>query len=335
MLALVGEGARPPRSLEGLTDAQVSEWKMEYDVLAALETVGHEVECLEVSYDLTRIRKGIEEFQPQIVFNMLEDFHGHVVFDQNVVAYLELLRMPYTGCNPRGLVLSRDKGLTKKICRYHRIPAPRFRVFPRRRRVRLVKHLDYPLIVKSLQEDASVGISQASLVQGQEQLAERVAFVHEQIGDDAIAEEYIDGRELYLGILGNTRLETFPIWELNMDKLPDGVPRIATARMKWNIKFQEKYSIRTRAASGLPDGVAQKIQRIGKRVFRLLRLSGYARLDFRLREDGEVFLLEANANPDLSRDEDFSLSAEAAGIRYETLIHRIVSLGLRYHATWE
>ena len=335
VLALVGEGARPPRSLKGLSDEKVSEFKMEYDVIAALETIGHEVECLEASYDLAKIREGIEKFQPHIVFNMLEDFHGHVVFDQNVVAYLELLRMPFTGCNPRGLVLSRDKALTKKICRYHRIPAPRFRVFPRGRKARALKRLAFPLIVKSLQEDASLGISQASLVQNQEQLTERVRFVHEQVPDDAIAEEYIDGRELYLGILGNTRLQTFPIWELNMEKLPDGVPRIATARMKWNLKFQRKYNIRTRAAKDLPEGVAARIERIGKRVFRLLNLSGYARLDFRLREDGEVFLLEANANPDLSSDEDFSLSAAAAGLSYEELIKRIVSLGMRYHASWD
>jgi D-alanine-D-alanine ligase len=334
VLALVGEGSRPARDLEGLSDEEVSQWKMEYDVLAALERLGHQVQCLEVSYDLAQIRAAIEEFRPQIVFNMLEDFHGHVVFDQNIVAYLELLRIPFTGCNPRGLVLSRDKALTKKICQYHRIPAPAFRVFPRGRKARHVQRLGFPVIVKSLNEDASIGIAQASIVHDHAHLVERVEFVHSQIGDDAIAEEYIDGRELYLGILGNARLETFPIWELNMDKLPDGVPRIATARLKWNIKFQEKYDILTGEAKDLPPGTAERIRRIGKRIFRLLRLSGYARLDFRLREDGEVFLLEANANPDLSSDEDFALSAQAAGLSYEQLIKRILSLGIRYHASW-
>ena len=334
VLALVGEGCRPPRSLKGLSDEKVNEWKMEYDVLAALEALGHEVHCVEVSYDLLKIRKSIEEFKPHVIFNMLEDFHGHVVFDQNVVAYLELLKIPFTGCNPRGLVLSRDKALTKKICRYHRIGAPRFRVFPRGRKARNVKRLQFPLIVKSLLEDASIGISQASLVHNQEQLSERVQFVHDQIEDDAIAEEYIEGRELYLGILGNVRLQTFPIWELHMDKLPDKVPRIATARMKWNLKFQQKYEIATGAAQELPAGMEAKIGRTGKRIFRLLRLSGYARLDFRLRADGQLFLLEANANPDLSGDEDFSLSAKAAGLEYEQLLQRILNLGLRYHQGW-
>ena len=274
VLALVGRGSRPPRSLEGLSDEEVSKWKMEYDVLTALERLGHEVQCRDVSYDLTRIREGIEEFKPSVVFNMLEDFHGHVVFDQNIVAYLELLRIPYTGCNPRGLVLSRDKALTKKICTYHRIDVPRFGVFPRGRRARRVKSLRYPLIVKSLNEDASIGISQASLVSNQEQLQERVAFVHEQIGDDAIAEEYIDGRELYVGILGNLRLQTFPLWELNLDKLPDGVPRIATARIKWNLEFQRKYEILTGAAENLPAGLPERLSRIGKRIYRVLGMSG-------------------------------------------------------------
>ena len=334
VLALVGKGARPPRSLDGVSDDEVAKWKMEYDVLAALEALGHAVHCLDVSYDLTRIRDGIDEFKPSVVFNMLEDFHGHVVFDQNIVAYLELLRIPYTGCNPRGLVLSRDKALTKKICTYHRIDVPRFGVFPRGRSARRVKRLRYPLIVKSLNEDASVGISQASLVNNQEQLRERVAFVHDQIEDDAIAEEYIDGRELYVGILGNLRLQTFPLWELNLDKLPDGVPRIATARIKWNLKFQKKYEIITGAARDLPEGLPARLGRIGKRIYRLLGMSGYGRLDFRLREDGRVFLLEANANPDLTSDEDFALAGKAAGLSYERLVQRILNLGLRHHANW-
>lgn len=335
VLALVGKGSLPPRSLEGLSDEAINEWKMEYDVIAALESLGHEVRCLDVSHDLSRIRAAIEEHTPQIVFNMLEDFHGQPVFDQHVVAYLELQRTPYTGCNPRGLVLSRDKALTKKICTYHRIPAPHFAVFPRGRKVRVVKRLQFPLIVKALHEDASLGISQASLVHNQEQLEKRVQFVHETVNDDAIAEEFIEGRELYLGVLGNRRLQTFPLWELNLDKLPESAPRIATARIKWNLKYQQKYKIITAAATDLPEGFEARMARTGKRIYKLLGLSGYARLDFRLREDGKVFLLEANANPDLSRDEDLARAAEAGGLRYSKLVQRILTLGLSHHQSWQ
>ena len=332
ILALVHKGARPPDSLEGLEPEQVAKCKMEFDVLAGLRDLGHETQFLECEHDLLPIRQQVEEWKPHIVFNMLEDFHGFVAFDQHVVAYLELLRAPYTGCNPRGLVLSRDKALTKKILSYHRIQSPDFVVIPRGHRARTRK-LRFPLIVKSVTADASAGISQASLVQNEEQLHKRVDFVHEQIGD-ALAEEYIEGRELYIGVLGNHRLQTFPIWELLLDKLPEGTPRIATEHIKWNRKYQEKYDIHSQAAGDLPPDLLRRLDRMVRRMYRILGLSGYARFDVRLREDGQVFVLEANANPDLSREEDFALSARAADLPYEQLLQRILNLGLRYHSTW-
>lgn len=335
VLALVGEGSKPARSLEGLAEEEIATWSMEYDVLTALEELGHTVVCLETGHDLTRIRDAIEEHRPQIVFNMLEDFHGQVVFDSNVVAYLELLRIPYTGCNPRGLLLSRDKALTKKICTYHRIRVPRFAVFRRGKRLRKLRRLDYPVIVKGLLEDSSMGISQASVVHDDVQLEKRIQFMHDTVGDHAIVEEFIDGREIYLGILGNERLETFPPWELNLDTLPEGVPRIATERIKHDLEFQQKHRILSGPARPLPEGVEAKMVRVGKRVFKLLGLNGYARMDFRLRQDGKLFLLEANANCDLTRDEDLGSAAHAAGVSYESLIQRIVNLGLRYYAAFE
>jgi D-alanine-D-alanine ligase len=334
VLSLVPTGSVPPDSLEDMSEKEIEELKMEYDVLTALQQLRHEARCLGVSDSLRPIRETIEEWKPHVVFNMLEEFHGHVSFDQNVVAYLELLRVPYTGCNPRGLVLSRDKALTKKILSYHRIRVPGFAVFPRGRRFRRPKRLAFPLLVKSLTEEASTGISQASLVGNEEQLAQRVAFVHEHTTGDAIAEEYIEGRELYLGILGNHRLETFPLWEMIWKKLPEGMPRIATARVKFDLEYQKKYGIVTGRAKGLPEGAAERVARLGKRIYRVLGLSGYARLDLRLREDGQLFVLEANPNPDLAHDEDFAKAAEAGGIPYNPLIRRILGLGLRYHVSW-
>jgi len=149
-----------------------------------------------------------------------------------------------------------------------------------------------------------------------------------------MAEEYIEGRELYVAILGNQRLEVFPVWELLFDKLPEGTPRIATAKVKFDLDYQEKYGIRTQAAKDLPSGAAEKITRLGKRIYRALELSGYARIDLRMREDGQLFVLEANPNPDLSLDEDFSLAAEAGGLEFKNLVQRIVSLGRRYHHVW-
>src|SRR5687768_6258351 len=172
---------------------------MEWDVVTTLRKRGHELLVIGVHDDLTPIRRAIEEFRPTIVFNLMEAFADIGVFDQNVVSYLELLRVPYTGCNPRGLTLSRDKGLAKKLMAYHRIPVPDFLVVPRGRKARLPKRLGFPLIVKSLIYESSIGISQASIVATEDQLHKRVQFVHDTIGTPAIVEQFVDGREMYVG----------------------------------------------------------------------------------------------------------------------------------------
>jgi D-alanine-D-alanine ligase len=167
-----------------------------------------------------------------------------------------------------------------------------------------------------------------------EQLIDRVAFVHEHTGDDAIVEQYIEGREIYVGVMGNQRLQTFPPWEMNFGKMPADVARIATSQVKWNRKYQEKHGITTHEATDLAGEIGEKIKRVCKRVYRALNMSGYARMDLRLTDTGEIYVLEANANPNIEYGEDFSESAEKAGIDYETLLQRILNLGLRYKAAW-
>src|SRR4051812_23504543 len=188
---------------------------MEYDVIETLREQGHEVKVLGVHDDLTGIRPTAGFFDPHIVLNLMEAFAGVTTFDQNVVSYLELLRLPYTGCNPRGLILARDKALSKKLLAYHRIPVPEFTVVSVGRKVVLPKRLRFPMIVKSLFFEASAGISQASVVENPEQLAKRVTFIHDNLGTAAIVEQFIDGRELYVGVVGNGRLDVFPVWEMS------------------------------------------------------------------------------------------------------------------------
>ncbi len=335
ILALMHEDLVPPENLEGYTNAQIAEWKTEYDVVTGLRQLGHEVQTLGVSNDLGVIREAIKQFQPRVTFNMLEEFHGIALYDQHVVSYLELLRKPYTGCNPRGLTLAHDKGLSKKLLTFHRIPIPRFGVFPIGRRVRRPARLQFPLIVKSLVEHASMGISQASVVHSDDKLVERVQFIHEHVGTDAIVEQYIDGRELYMAVMGNQRLATFPIWEMEFPNLPQDAPRIATAKVKWDETYQKKIGLTTGPAKDLPEGLAQRVAKLSKRAYRALELTGYARLDWRLTEDGRVFLLEANPNPELAYDEEFASSAAHVGIEFEPLLQKIVNLGLRYRAQWK
>jgi D-alanine-D-alanine ligase len=237
--------------------------------------------------------------------------------------------MPYTGCNPRGLTLSRDKGLAKKLMAYHRIPVPDFLVVPRGRKAILPKRLRFPLIVKSLIYESSVGISQASVVASEEQLSKRVQFVHDTIGTPAIVEQFVDGRELYAGVLGNDRLRVFPVWEMSFSKMPENVWHIATERVKWSAKYQEKHGIETGEAE-LTYGMATRVQHLAKRVFRALELTGYARVDMRLAADGRIFVIEANPNPQLAHGEDFAESAKRAKVPYADLLERIMGLGLQW-----
>lgn len=334
VLVLVREGHVPPLTLEGVSENQLSAWKAEFDVCETLRNLGHDVLPIGVYDDLAPIRRALKQFEPNITFMLLEEFHGVVTYDFAVISYLELMQQPYTGCNPRGLLLSKDKALSKKVLAFHRIPTPRFTVFPIGRTVHRPKKLSFPLFVKSVVEDASFGIAQASIVQSDEALAERVKFVHAKTGDDVIAEQYIEGRELYVGVIGNTRLRTFPAWEMDFGKMPEDVARIATNRVKWDRKYQEKYEITTRLAADLDNATQDRIAKLCKRVYRALSMSGYGRMDLRMTNSGEIYVIEANANPNIEYGEDFAESAHAVGISYEALLQRILNLGLNYKAAW-
>ena len=222
VLVLMHDYMVPPDDVSG-HDLMTVAWKTEHDVLVTLREMGHDVLPLGVGDDLAVVRRTVQEWKPDIVFNMMEAFHELGTFDHNVVSYLELLRVPYTGCNPRGLMLARDKALSKTILHYHRIPVPDFAVVHIGRKVRPSKKLGFPVIVKSLTQEGSTGISQASVVDDESKLRERVRFIHDSIGTDAILERYIEGRELYVGIIGNARLTVFPVWELHFTKRGDEV----------------------------------------------------------------------------------------------------------------
>ncbi|HYM26445.1 MAG TPA: ATP-grasp domain-containing protein [Vicinamibacterales bacterium] len=330
IVALVHRHLIPPATVPEGTDTASAPWRTEYDVVSTLTAMGHEVRTLPVHDDLSEIRRLATEWKPHIAFNLLEGFDDITIFDQNVVSHLELLKLSYTGCNPRGLLLARDKSLSKKLLSYHRIRVPESEVCRIGRPVRRPKRLTFPLIVKSLTQEASIGISQASVVDSDEKLKERVAFIHESVGTAAIVEQYIEGRELYVGILGNQALQALPVWELFFTNMPEGSKRIATDRVKWSVKYQKKYGIDSGPAKDLSDTQASEIQHVCKRAFRGLELSGYARIDLRLDEAGHVWVLEANPNPQIAKGEDFAASAERTGLSYETVLQRIINLGLRW-----
>lgn len=323
----------PPDSTDGHSEAEIQLWKTEYDVASTLKEMGHDVHPVGLRSELAPLRTALEEYKPHIAFNLLEEFDGYPLWDQHVVSYLELNKQKYTGCNPRGLTLAHDKGLTKKILAFHRILVPRFAVFPINRKVQRPSRMKFPLLVKSLTDEGSVGIAQASIVRDTEKLAERVDLIHRQTGRSAIAEQYIEGREIYVCVIGNRNLQTYTPWEMVLEKLPERAANIATGKVKWDPKYQESVGLVTRAAELAAD-VSVKFQRLSKRIYRILGLSGYARMDYRLTDDGQIYLLEANPNPQIARNEDFADSAEHCGAKYEALLQKIITVGLNYDPTY-
>jgi D-alanine-D-alanine ligase len=320
----------PPDDVSGKPDAEIFEYKTEYDVINGLRDLGHEVQKLGLYDDLAPLRQAIQDFKPHIVFNLLDEFRGEAMLDQNVVSYLELVQVPYTGCNPRGLMLARDKALSKQILHYHRIRVPRFAVVPAGRKLkRKPARLHYPLIVKSQIEEASFGIAEASIVYNDEKLAERIEFMHAKVGTSLILEQYIDGRELYVGVMGNKRLRVLPVWELEIRRLRADAPKIATRRVKWNLKYQKRRGVKIGPARNLPPELERLLVKTTKRIYRLLQLSGYARIDFRLDAEQRPYFLEANPNADIAYGDEFADAAEAAGIAYEALLDRLLTIGLQ------
>ncbi len=329
ILVLTHPDLVPPDVISSLSPKEAFEIKTELDVVTTLRKLGHDVHVLGVQWELRPIREAVDVLKPDIVFNLLEEFHGETTNDHNVVGFLELMKVPYTGCNPRGLMLSRGKALSKKLLHYHRIRTPEFAVFPMGRKVRRPRHLAFPLIVKSLIEHSSTGISQASIVDSDEKLAERVRFVHERIGTDAIAEQFISGRELYVSVLGNDRLRAFTPWELIVERSSPDEPLIATAKAKHDPEYQAKKGVIIRAAQELHPGVEERLLHDSKRIYRILELTGYARIDFRLDDENRTYFLEANPNPDIAEHEEFASAANFDDVAYPNLLERIIRLGMR------
>jgi len=314
-------------------ELQTQDWKTEANVLAALGELAILTEHLAIFDDLDLLTRKLQRFEPDVIFNLADQFKNNRAFDQNIVSFLEMHGLPFTGCGSTGLTLCKHKAISKKILGYHRIRVPEFTVIARGRRGARPRRLHFPILVKPLKEEASYGIAQASFVETDEQFKERVQFIHDHYGNDAIAEEYIEGRELYVSILGNRRLQVFPIRELVFKEVPPDEPKIATYKAKWDEEYRKRWGLQNQFAENLDPAVERRIAETCKRIYRLLTIDGYARLDLRLTPANELYFIEANPNPILAADEDFAQSALKAGLPYPRLIEQIIRLGI--HATRE
>jgi D-alanine-D-alanine ligase len=310
-------------------EMKTEDWKTEANVLSALTALGHPTEHLAIFDNLDLLRQKMESFAPDVIFNLADQFKNNRGFDQNIASLLEMQGVPFTGCGATGLVLCKHKGTSKKILGYHHIHVPNFVVIPRGQRIARLKRPKFPLLVKPVKEEASYGISQASFVTSDEQFKERVAFIHESHDSDVIAEEYIEGRELYVSIMGNVRLTVFPIRELVFREVPPNEPKIATYNAKWDEEYRKRWGLHNQFAEDLAPALVAEIEDVCKRIYRLLTIEGYARIDLRLTADNKLYFIEANPNPILAEDEDFAQAANKAGLPYPQLIDRIIGIGMR------
>jgi D-alanine-D-alanine ligase len=309
-------------------ELKTEDWKTEAHVLAALKELGHTTEHLAIFDNLDVLRQKSQAFAPDVIFNLADQFNNNRAFDQHIVSLLAMQGLPFTGCGSTGLTLCKHKAISKKILGYHRIHVPEFVTIARGKRIARPARLKFPILVKPLKEEASYGIAQASFVENDEQFKERVQFIHEKLDSDVIAEEYIEGRELYVSIIGNARLQVFPIRELVFKEVPPDEPKIATYRAKWDEDYRKRWGLQNRFAEGLEPALAAHIEQTCKRIYRLLTIDGYARVDLRVTPDNKVYFIEANPNPILAEDEDFAQSAKKASLNYPQLIERITRLGL-------
>lgn len=321
----------PPDDLKSRSDPRIESFRTEFDVREALTNLGHEVILVGLNDDITPVRKSIEEWKPDIVFNLMEAFAENGALAYYVVSYLDMLGVPYTGCNPRGLLLAGDKAISKQLLTYHRIRVPKFYTLPHNKKINMkqVAKYPYPMIVKSAVEQGSIGISQASLVTNADELSQRTEQLFSMLDGDAIAEQYIEGRELYVGVIGNDRLEVLPTRELVFKNIDDNMHRIATYNVKWNKNYRDRWGIGYQFARNLPDKVSKDLPKLAKRIYKILSISSYARLDLRLTESGHIYVLEANPNAAIAKDDDFANAADKAGMPYEKLIQKILNLGLK------
>jgi D-alanine-D-alanine ligase len=296
-------------------------------VAAALRAKGHTVSTLGVHRDVKKLLAGLARREQDLVFNLVEEFGDARSGPVGVAALLDLLQIPYTGGGPGELYLQQDKGFAKKLLAYSNLSFPDFAVFSLDAGLETGGNLHMPLFVKPLRMEASIGIDGKALVRNATELMERVRFIHEKVQDAALAEEYIEGREFYIGVLGNDEPQAFPPIEMDFSGLPEGAPRVLDSKAKWS-KNSAEYKGTRPVLAELPDELRAKLQKAALEAYRALRVRDYGRVDLRLSETGEIFVLEVNASCYLEKSGEFATAAAAADLDYDSLIDRIAKLAL-------
>jgi D-alanine-D-alanine ligase len=304
---------------------KTEDWASEAHIIATLKKLGHEVSPLGIHDDLEPFLQEVKANRPDLIFNLSEAFRGDRHYEPHIASLIELLDVPYTGSSAHALNICKDKGLAKKILSFHRVRVPHFVLSRKASPIRSLGDLKFPVFIKPLNLEASEGISQLSFAESMKDALDRVRYLHDRFETDVIVEEYIDGRELYVGVIGNERLATLPPRELFFREVPEGEPKFASFKAKWDDDYRKKWGIKTGTAN-LSEEMKERLDETCKKIYRVLGLGGYGRIDLRVTESGELFCIEANPNPSIEKDGDFALSAIKSGMSYEDLIQKIINL---------
>jgi D-alanine-D-alanine ligase len=295
------------------------------EVSAALSEGGHRASLIGINDDLRELLDKLDDKRPDLVFNLCERFADNDEFEMNVSGVLAMLGQPFTGTGPAGMALRQDKAVTKKLLKFHDVIYPNYATFDKNN-LEFAGRMRFPLFVKPLHGDTSLGIDDSSLVTEYTKLVERINFIQNQLKVPALVEEYIEGREFYVGILGNEAAEVLPVMELDFSKLPGNYPRIYGHEAKTDTASLQYGTVNSIVATDLPPEVRARITMAGKTAAQALKVQDYARVDLRLSSDGVPYVVEVNANPYLERTSVFALAALQAGMGYTTLINRIVEI---------
>ncbi len=293
----------------------------------ALRELRHEPATLAVDgrpETLTRVRRN----DAQLFFNLVESYAGDDTMEMHFAAYLDLVGKRYTGAGPQGSFLAMDKSIAKMIIRHHGLYTP-YSAVVNKGRVEYAQDISFPVIVKPASEDASKGIDATSVVRSVKELLEKIAYVHEEFDTPVLLEEYIEGREIYAAVLGNDRPDALPLVELDLSKLPDGMPRIAGYEVKFDVTTEAYRKTKSAPARDLDEETTANIQKTAITAYRALKLRDYGRIDMRLAESGRVYVLEANPNPWLDPAAEFAMAAKESGRSYTETIGEIVELAMK------
>jgi D-alanine-D-alanine ligase len=297
-------------------------------VAAGLAESGHKTSLLTIRHDLDELLGGLKARKPQLVFNLVESFGDDILGGvMGVAGVLDLLQVPYTGGGPGEIFLQEDKALTKKLLAFEGIRYPDFATFPANANFETGGNLRMPLFIKPLRMDASIGIDERSLVRNTQQMMERVLYIQKTFGDAALAEEYIEGREFYVGVLGNDELAAFPPIEMDFSGLKEGSLRVMDSQAKFDTTSERFHGTKAVVAAIEPE-LRAKLQKASVEAYRALRVCDYGRVDLRLTETGEVYVIEVNANCYLEQHSEFATAAAAHGIAYPVLLNRIAELAI-------